>query len=90
MGDLGVKKGIGGGQMFAHWGEGGGGWGWGALLFEWRSEGDWGRAESHPDFLPEYLYPVGFFANYGPKVSKGQAESPLVRPQAHIPAPGGA
>ena len=31
-----------------------------------------GRAESHPAFLPEYLYPVGFFANYGPKVSKGE------------------
>ena len=46
--------------------------------------------ESPPAFLPEYLYPVGFFANYGPKVSKGRAESPLVRPQAHTPAPGGA
>ena len=31
-----------------------------------------GRAESPPAFLPEYLYPVGFFANYGPKVSKGE------------------
>ena len=26
-----------------------------------------------------------FFAEYGPKVSKGRAESPLVRPQAHNP-----
>ena len=30
-----------------------------------------GRAESHPAFLPEYLYPVGFFANYGPKGTGG-------------------
>ena len=42
-----------------------------------------------PAFLPEYLYLVVFFANYGPKVSKGRAESPLVRPQAHTPAPDG-
>ena len=41
--------------------------------FGWRSEGGaGGRAESHPAFLPEYLYPVGFFANYGPKISKGE------------------
>ena len=32
MGDLGVKKGIGGGQMFAHWGKGG--WGMGDFLGE--------------------------------------------------------
>ena len=30
-----------------------------------------GRAESHPAFLPEYLYPVGFSANYGPKGTGG-------------------
>ena len=76
--------------MFAHWGKGEGD-GDGALYCSSGDpKGTGGRVESHPAFLPEYLYPVGFFANYGPKVSKGRAESPLVRPQAHIPAPGGA
>ena len=38
---------------------------YGALdCFGWRCGG---RVESHPAFLPEYLYPVGFFADYGPK-----------------------
>ena len=41
--------------------------------------------ESHPAFLPEYLYPVGFFANYGPKgtggnVGKTQGGLPLGNP----------
>ena len=52
-------------------------------------EGVQGGERKAPAFLPEYLYLVGFFDNYGPKVSKGRAESPLVRPQAHTPAPGG-
>ena len=26
-----------------------------------------GASGKPPAFLPEYLYPVGFFANYGPK-----------------------
>ena len=34
------------------------------------------------------LQPYGFLASFGPKVSKGRAESPLVRPQAHTPCPG--
>ena len=41
------------------------------------AHGSAGRADclprgKPPAFLPEYLYPVGFFANYGPKVSKGE------------------
>ena len=31
------------------------------------SGGGAGASEKPPAFLPEYLYPVGFFANYGPK-----------------------
>ena len=46
---------------------------YGALdCFGWRSEGVQGASGKPPAFLPEYLYPVGFFANYGPKVSKGE------------------
>ena len=63
---------------------------WGALLLRGTiRRGCRGASGKPPAFLPEYLYPVGFFANYGPKVSKGRAESPLVRPQAQTPAPGG-
>ena len=41
---------------------------YGALdCFGWRSEGVQGASGKPPAFLPEYLYPVGFFANYGPK-----------------------
>ena len=31
------------------------------------SGGGAGASGKPPAFLPEYLYPVGFFANYGPK-----------------------
>ena len=38
-------------------------------------------------FFAGIFIPGEFLANYGPKVSKGRAESPLVRPQAHPPRP---
>ena len=43
----------------------------------WRADCGAGRD------LPSYELP----ASSGPKVSKGRAESPLVRPQAHTPCP---
>ena len=39
--------------------------------FGWRSEGVQGASGKPPAFLPEYLYPVGFSANYGPKGTGG-------------------
>ena len=42
-----------------------------------------------PCFSAGIFIPVGILADPGPKVSKGRAESPLVRPQAQTLAPAG-
>ena len=56
----------------------------------WRMGGG-GAGGKPPAFLPEYLYPVGFFANYGPKVSKGErreASIQWIQPPKAVSDPG--